>query len=99
VPLFFGARQMPHPYGGIVELLALTGQRREEVTQLRRHELDEQARTWSIPGSRTKNKKAHIVHISEPAWRVIARSPGDDLVFGTSKGKRFQAFAKGKRAR
>jgi integrase len=96
--VILGARQMPHPYAGIVELLALTGQRREEVTQLRWHELDEQARTWTIPGSRTKNKKAHIVHLSEQAWRVIERSPGVDLVFGTSRGKRFQAFAKGKRA-
>src|SRR5690349_16381664 len=96
--VILGARQMPHPYGGMVELLALTGQRREEVTQLRWHELDEQARTWTIPGSRTKNKKAHIVHLSEPVWGVIARAPGDDLVFGTSRGKRFQAFAKGKRA-
>jgi integrase len=96
--VILGARLMPHPYGGIVELLALTGQRREEVTQLRRHELDEKARTWSIPGSRTKNKKAHIVHLSERAWDVIARAPEGDLVFGTSRGKRFQAFAKGKRA-
>ena len=96
--VILGARLMPHPYRGIVELLALTGQRREEVTQLRRDELDEKARTWSIPGSRTKNKKAHIVHLSEPAWDVIERSPGVDLIFGTSSGKRFQAFAKGKRA-
>jgi integrase len=96
--VILGGRLMPYPYGGIVELLALTGQRREEVTQLRRDELDEKARTWSIPGSRTKNKKAHIVHLSEPAWRVIERSPGVDLIFGTSRGKRFQAFAKGKRA-
>src|ERR1700738_4146523 len=89
---------MPYPYGGIVEFLALTGQRREEVAQLKRNELDEKTRTWTIPGSRTKNKKAHIVHLSEPAWRVIARSPAGELVFGTSTGKRFQAFGKGKRA-
>jgi integrase len=63
---------MPRPYGGIVEFLALTGQRREEVAQLKREELDEKARTWTIPSSRTKNKKAHIVHLSEPAWRVVA---------------------------
>jgi integrase len=96
--VLFGARQMPRPYGGIVEFLALTGQRREEVAQLQREELDEKARTWTIPSSRTKNKKAHIVHLSEPAWRVVARTPEGDLVFGTSRGKRFQAFAKGKRA-
>jgi integrase len=38
------------------------------------------------------------VHLSESAWRVIEKSPGVDLIFGTSRGKRFQAFAKGKRA-
>jgi hypothetical protein len=38
------------------------------------------------------------VHHSEPAWRVIASGFGCDLVLGTSRGKRFQAFAKGKRA-
>jgi integrase len=96
--IILGARQMPHPYGGIVEFLALTGQRREEVAQLKRDELDENSRTWAIPGSRTKNKKAHIVHLSELAWRVVAKTPDDDLVFGTSRGKRFQAFGKGKRA-
>jgi integrase len=96
--IIVGARQMPHPYSGIVEFLALTGQRREEVAQLKRDELDEKARTWTIPGARTKNKKAHIVHLSEAAWRVVAKTPEGDLVFGTSTGKRFQAFGKGKRA-
>ena len=95
--IILGARQMPHPYRGIVEFLALTGQRREELAQLKRDELDEKTRTWTIPGARTKNKKAHIVHLSELAWRVVAETPGDDLVFGTSRGKRFQAFSKGKR--
>jgi integrase len=65
--IILSARQMPPPYGRIVEFLALTGQRREEVAQLEWDELDEKSRTWTIPGSRTKNKKAHIVHLSEPA--------------------------------
>jgi integrase len=96
--IILGARKAPHPYGQIVEFLGLTGQRREEVAQLKRDELDEKGRTWTIPGSRTKNKKVHIVHLSEAAWRVVAKTPDGDLVFGTSRGKRFQAFGKGKRA-
>jgi integrase len=94
--IILSAQKMPHPYCGIVEFLALTGQRREEVAQLKRNELDEKARTWTIPGSRTKNKKVHIVHLSEAAWRVVAKTPEGELVFGTSRGKRFQAFGKGK---
>ena len=92
------ARRMPLPYGRIVEFLALTGQRREEVAQLKWEELDEKTRTWTVPGSRTKNKKIHIVHLSEPAWKVVEACSGEPYVFGTATGKRFQRFGKGKRA-
>ena len=87
---------MPSPYGLIVEFLALTGQRREEVAQLKWDELDEKTRTWTIPGSRTKNKKAHIVHLSEPAWKVIQACSGEPYVSGTARGKRFQRFGREK---
>ena len=59
---------------------------------------DEKSRTWSIPGSRTKNKKAHIVHLSEPAWQVIAQRPVGSYLFGTSGAKHFQAYSTSKRA-
>ena len=95
--VILAARQIPRPYGSIVEFLALTGQRREEVAQLRWGEIDEETHTWSIPGSRTKNKKALIVHLSEQAWRVVATCPADEFVFATSSGKHFQGFRKGKR--
>jgi integrase len=98
--VILGARQMPWPYRGIVEFLALTGQRREEVAQLKWHEIDGPARTWCMPAERSKNNKAHIIHLSEPAWAVICGHLGEPnaCVFGTSRGKHFQAFAKGKRA-
>src|SRR3954470_18817988 len=38
--IILAARQIGEPYGGIVELLALTGQRREEVAQMVLDELD-----------------------------------------------------------
>jgi integrase len=82
-----GARQMPWPYGGIVEFLAQTGQRREEVAQLKWHEIDGQARTWCMPAERSKNNKAHIIHLSAPAWAVICGHLGEPAayVFGTSR--------------
>jgi integrase len=94
--VILAARQMPPPYGLIVEFLALTGQRREEVAQLKWDELDDKTRTWTIPGSRTKNKKSHIVHLSESAWKVIEACSGEPYVFGTATGKRFQRFGKEK---
>ncbi len=96
--VIIAARKMPWPYGGIVEFLALTGQRREEVAQLKPQEIDEKARTWTIPAERTKNKKAHIVHLSEPAWALIAGRLNGDYVFATSRGNHFQTFGKAKRA-
>jgi integrase len=93
-----GARQMPWPCGGIVEFLALTGQRREEVSQLKWDEIDEKERIWSIPGARTKNAKTHIVHLSLPAWAVIQdRARDGAYVFATSRGNNFQAFGPAKR--
>ena len=51
--VILAARRMPPPYGRIVEFLALTGQRREEVAQLTWEEIDEKARTWTIPGAQS----------------------------------------------
>src|SRR6266568_179665 len=43
------ARKMGGPYGGIVEFLALTGQRREEVARMSWDELDLPQRVWTLP--------------------------------------------------
>src|SRR6266446_10079782 len=59
--VILAARKIGGPYGGIVELLALTGQRREEVARLSWDELDFEQRVWVLPKNRTKNAKAHIV--------------------------------------
>src|SRR5215469_16752483 len=60
--VILAARKMGGPYGGIVELLALTGQRREEVARLQSDELDLAQRVWTLPKSRTKNAKATTSH-------------------------------------
>jgi integrase len=95
--VIIAARKMPWPYGGIVEFLALTGQRREEVVQASPGEIDAEARTWCIPAHRTKNGKAHIVHLSVPAWAVISKHLSGKYIFPTSTGHRFQAYSQSKR--
>src|SRR5712692_5151239 len=47
--VILAARQIDERYGGIVELLALTGQRRQEVAKLAWHEIDLTQRAWTIP--------------------------------------------------
>ncbi|HKD42246.1 MAG TPA: integrase arm-type DNA-binding domain-containing protein [Myxococcaceae bacterium] len=92
------ARKIGGPYGGIVELLALTGQRREEVAPLQWAELDLARRVWTLPKSRTKNAKAHVVHLSEQSMAVLARAdqPGP-FVFSLLGIKHFQEFSRAKR--
>jgi integrase len=69
------AREIGDPYGGIVEFLALTGQRREEVTRATWDEFDFAASAWVLPNNRTKNAKPHIVHLSEHSVAVLERLP------------------------
>jgi integrase len=95
--IIVAARQMPWPFGGIVEFLALTGQRREEVAQLKWSEVELDSQTWCIPASRTKNGKAHIVHLSSAACSVIQNRPrASEFVFATASSY-FQGFSKAKR--
>jgi integrase len=74
--VILAARKIGGPYGGIVELLALTGQRREEAAGLSREEFDLAHRVWTIPKERTKNGKVHIVHLSSPSIAVLSRAYG-----------------------
>jgi len=97
--VILAARKVGGPYGGIVELLALTGQRREEVARLSWEELDLKQQVWTIPKSRTKNAKAHVVHLSEQSIDVLKRARRQGpLVFSLLGIKSFQEFSKAKSA-
>jgi integrase len=96
--VILAARKIGSPYGGIIELLALTGQRRQEVAGLQREELDLAQRTWTIPKARTKNAKAHIVHLSKEALAVLKRADQrEPLVLSPLGTKTFQDFTHAKR--
>jgi integrase len=72
--VIFAARQIRGPYGDIVEVLALTGQRREEVARCTWDEIDVKTRTWKLSSDRTKNAKSHEVHLSDPVIAVLKRA-------------------------
>lgn len=97
--VILAARTMAGGYGSLVEFLALSGQRREEVARLRWDELDLDHSIWTIPGARTKNGKPHIVHLSAQALALIARTKRDaPFVFATQSGNSVQTFSQLKRA-
>jgi integrase len=72
-------------YGAIVRLLILTGQRREEIGGLRHSEICDG--NIVLPGTRTKNRRAHVVPLSAAAQAILAKMPvgDDDFVYGNSK--------------
>ena len=76
-------------FGTIVRLLILTGQRRNELGDLRRSETDFKRDTITLPPERVKNGRQHSVPMSEPVRSLIKAIPktdGRDLVFGYGEG-------------
>ena len=96
--IILAARKIGGPYGGIVEVLALTGQRREEVARCTWDEIDLKTRTWKLSSDRTKNAKSHEVHLSDQVTAILnqANKQGE-LVFSRSGNIPFQDFSVTKR--
>lgn len=94
-----GTHEMPYPFGPLLRILALTGQRLNEVSAMSWSEVDIEAGRWTIPKDRAKNKVSHIVHLSEPvleelkALKVIALN---DLVFTTTGKTPVSGFSRAK---
>ena len=88
----------PGPFNGIVRLLILTGQRREEVAGMKWAELSGDFSAWTIPASRAKNGATHIVPLDTPAQDLLRSAPRlGDLVFPGLRGT-FNGFSKAKTA-
>ncbi|MBL6934275.1 MAG: integrase arm-type DNA-binding domain-containing protein [Alphaproteobacteria bacterium] len=98
VDIINAARQIGGIYGGIVQLLVYTAQRRAEVSELRWEELDLDQSLWTLPGERTKNGKPHFIHLSEQAMEVLKDIPKvGEFVFTTNGRTPFSGFSKAKR--
>ena len=71
-------------YGPLLKLLLLTGARLDEVAGMRRDELSDDGATWNLPGTRTKNKRPHIVPLPPMARNLIATMDGSEHDLGAS---------------
>ena len=86
--LWLACDEVEEPYHSIFRLLALSGQRLNEVAGMRREELRDDG-MWHLPGSRTKNHLAHLVPLPPLAQSIIAAVPPgqNQFVFTTSAGR------------
>jgi len=93
------ARRVGGPYGGIVEFLALTAQRREEVARMTWEEVELEQRLWTLGGARTKNGRPHLVALSDSALAVLRGQPRlGPFVFTQTGEVPFNRFSWAKRA-
>ena len=88
------AEEAPYPFGPIVQLLILTGQRRSEIGSLRRSWLVEGE--VILPEGFAKNKREHRFPLSEMASNVIKSVPDTGNIFfpaATDFDKPFSGWA------
>lgn len=69
------ALETPYPFGPIVQLLILTGQRRGEIAALRWDWLDVEGRTITLPVSVTKNKRSHTFPYGDSVQQLLDGVP------------------------
>src|SRR5215207_875840 len=75
VHVWGAAQELGYPFGPLVQLLILTGQRLREVAEARWSEFDFKRAQWTIPGTRAKNGAEHVVALSEPTLAVLSAIP------------------------
>lgn len=99
---WFGCDAANWPFGPIFKLLLLTAQRRDEVGMLEWSEIDLGNRVWTIPRERSKNDRAHNVHLSALAVEIIEGLPKLEnesrFVFTTTGHSPVSGFSRAKAA-
>jgi integrase len=99
--LWIACDQVGEPFGPLLKLLLVTGQRREEVARMKRSELSADGTSWLLPEERTKNKRPHAVPLTALAREVIngAReiNGGPGFVFSTTGRTPVSGFSRIKR--
>jgi integrase len=105
--IWHAASEAASPYGTIIRLLLLTGQRRGEVAGMTWREISDDLAIWTLPGERTKNGAAHTVPLSAPARDLVRallpdhenkRGVKGGLLLPGAVGTPFSGWSKAKRA-
>jgi len=89
------AEQMPYPYGPMLKLLMLSGQRHGDVGGMPWREVDLPKREWVIPAERykgnAKGEAPHLIPLTDEMVDILAALPrfnGGDYVFTTTRGRK-----------
>jgi integrase len=95
--IWCAAERLGYPYGALVQLLMVSGQRRNEVAGMRWGELN--GSLWTLDATRTKNGRVHEVPLPTAAKAILASVPrirGSDYVLTTNGLSQVTGFASAK---
>jgi integrase len=88
------------PFGPLVKLLVLTGQRLSEVGGMRWEEVDLANKLWTLPPERVKNGELHEVPLSDAVVAILAALPRikttKNFVFATRRDAAVSGFSRAK---
>lgn len=94
------ADRLGYPFGPMFKLLAITGQRKSEVSDARWREFDLERAVWTVPPERFKSDASHLVPLTDDALDVLRSLPrfrrGDHLFSTTFGEKPVSGFSKAK---
>jgi integrase len=92
--------ELGYPFGTVVKLLLLTGQRRDEVASMRWDDLDLEKGLWTQPAESNKSGREHAVPLIPKAISILKSVPltHDQLVFpARGRNNPISGFSKWKR--
>jgi integrase len=86
-------------YGRVLKLLILTGARRQEIGAMAWSELDLAAGVWTLPATRSKNRRSHTLPLPPAALEIITATPrnGREFLFGGRGNGGFATWSQHKR--
>jgi len=99
--VWHAAEAMDYPYKQLVQLLLLTGQRRDEIAAASWGEVDLDKGLLTIGAERMKAKAGHIAPLTPKAIEILEALPrwtaGDFIFSGSAGAKPFSGFSKAKK--
>lgn len=92
------AAATPYPYGPLIQMLIVTGQRLDEVASMTWNEVDFGERRWTVPANRAKKENPSVVPLTNTAVEIFQRTARLGRYVFTTKGKvPFSGFSKAKK--
>jgi integrase len=70
------------PFGRCVQFMLLTGARRSEAGEVSWTEIDSKKRLWTLPRTRAKNNREHLIPLSDMAMQIFDRCPRTEAEAG-----------------